>query len=179
MLDIYEFEYVPAGGDLALVRLAGVWTDGAAPPGCRLLVEIEGAEEWFEPLPQKWGDDVWRAAWTAPVGIVTAPVARYVLVPPSDERVELPHPIEHGMAAHEIAAVRVEAEHEIAAVRAEAEQEIAAARAELEGERARAEELEGTVAKLRARIEAGDERLGEIERRAEALRSAIRASTAA
>jgi hypothetical protein len=166
MFEVHDFEYVAAEPDVALVRLAGVWSDDSHPPAeCPLLVLDAGEDdEWFQPLPQAADPDRWRAAYSVPARIIESPGARFLLVPPTGKRIELPPPIEHGTAAREIAAIRAELDRE---------------RSEHEATSQRAAELEALLQGLRSRIERGDDRLREIERRAEDLRSAIRAKDSA
>jgi hypothetical protein len=148
MLEVHEFEYVRVG-DEALLRLAGLWPGGDAPADCRLAT----GDDTFEPLPQSSKDEKWRAAWSLPLALLESNEAEFALVQAGGERLELPRPIEHGMAAHAMAGLRDE----------------------LERERARADELDALLGRLRARIETGEDRLVEVERRAEELRDAIRA----
>jgi hypothetical protein len=165
MFEAHDFEYVLAEPDVALLRLAGLWSGEApSPSDCRLVVSDGREDEWFEPLPQAGDADRWRAAYSVPARVVESPAARFLLVSPADERLELPRPIEHGTAAREIAAIRAELDRE---------------REERERAAHRVAELEATIGGLRSRIERGDDRLREIERRAEDLRSAIRAKDSA
>jgi hypothetical protein len=102
VLEVHEFEYVAAEGDLALLRLAGMWR-GAAPDGdCVLVVDDEHR---FDPLPQAAAGSSWRAAYSVPLDVVESGDG-FVLATPGGEWVDLPQPIEHGTAAQVIAGLR-------------------------------------------------------------------------
>ena len=98
-LRVESFEYVAVGPGLALLRLAGEWR-AAAPAGARLLATPpDGAEEELAALPEPPGDGspLWRAAFSADSALLGGHV-RFRLEADDGRAVELPQPVERGVA---------------------------------------------------------------------------------
>ncbi len=95
--DIKQFEYLRATDTMVLVRVAGRWR-GKAPEACALIaVARDGATrlEALPPVPTAGGDDLWRAAYSAPLALVEQRSTRFSLETGHD-RVALPRPGERG-----------------------------------------------------------------------------------
>jgi hypothetical protein len=94
-----EFEYVEAGPDLALVRLSGTWRSGVPRGEVGLVAWISGERIPLEPLPAPAGSEgSWRAAFSAPVSLVSDPAAAFELESPGRDPISLPLLVPHGAA---------------------------------------------------------------------------------
>jgi hypothetical protein len=96
---VETFEYVDAGPELALLRLAGRWAAGH-PPGGLVLVAVAGGERVeLPPLPAPpAAEGVWRAAFSVDADLLDA---AFELEPPVGEPIPLPAPVEQALAGAE------------------------------------------------------------------------------
>jgi predicted nucleic acid-binding Zn-ribbon protein len=169
-----RFEYLPAGADLALLRLTGRW---AAPadghPDCSLLLMAGERREWLDAVPQPGTQSggPWRAAYSAPLDLVEAPGTRFLLVPPDGHRVALSPPAPHAAAPREPDAPPrrgftgwVESRRRLQRDLAAAEQATADERARAERELAALGDKLTTASRERARLVARFERHAEHRR---------------
>jgi uncharacterized coiled-coil protein SlyX len=184
--EVEEFEYVEAGPDLALVRLSGTWRPGAPRGDVGLVAWLSGERIPLEPLPAPSGSEgSWRAAFSAPVSVVSDPAVAFELEPPGRDPISLPVLGEHGAAAEPVAPPEPEPEPERprrfgrrrpapeaptseapdlrAALRSEREARQAAEREAAE-ERARAQQAEAMLAdELRTTVGKTEELLERID----------------
>lgn len=147
---IEQFEYVKATETTALLRIAGRWR-GAAPERCALVAIGTDAATRFDALPQTpsgTSDDLWRAAYSAPLEVVETRGAAFEL-DTGHARIRLPHPAERGAAgagpAPERSAAGNESKPGLLARRRDARLKAMAAR-KREGERALARERQARQA---------------------------------
>ncbi len=94
------WEYVPGGGAVALLRIAGQWRDGDGPSAkeAELLAEGEQGVLHYRALPDPAAEVLgsgWRAAFAVDAGVAGSTVA-YRLSVPGFDVLDLPQPVERG-----------------------------------------------------------------------------------
>lgn len=102
VFELEDYEFVRAGDDLGLLRMAGRWLADAprVVPDVLLTVERDGDLVEIAPLPDPNGADPratpagepWRGAFTIPVELAVDPRSRFALAAGDEMPVALPRP---------------------------------------------------------------------------------------
>lgn len=176
--ELTSIEHVPAGPDVALVRVAGLWRSAEpvelfAP---HLLVDGGEGPKRIRPLPAPDGagpkagpqPDAWRAAYPVPAGLVSARGTSFALDAGAAGTVDLPRPSPAALTGSAEPAPARASDRERAgasddAATAPAETERDDARRELDSERERSAALEERLAEVQARLESTGELSSKLE----------------
>src|SRR5947199_103260 len=172
--DVDQFEYLTASADTGLLRLAGRWPNGEQVPEEPVLVALGPLRPArLEPVPPApaVNGGIWRAAYSAPLSLITRSGLRWQLQADDGRSWALPTPNERGASRTQQIDSRA-----VAALRDELERAA--------GERARltervqaveADRYEADIKELRDALQRERERAAGLDAELEAVRAEARA----